>query len=184
MSTIETTRQALPTGTWNADPVHSHVGFAVDYVVGTFRGTFSPVRRDARRRRGRRQLSGSAPVAGIKVQDENLAAHLQSPDFFDAERAPELRFESTEITRDGDRVDGRRADHDPRRRRSRSSSPARSRDPADDPFGGVRFQLVARGHGRPDAVRPELEQPAPERRAVARERRDARRPSSSSSKQA
>ena len=45
MSTIETTRQALPTGTWNADPVHSHVGFAVEYVVGTFRGTFSPFER-------------------------------------------------------------------------------------------------------------------------------------------
>ncbi len=41
MSTI--TEQALPTGTWNVDPVHSQVGFAVDYMVGTFRGGFSPV---------------------------------------------------------------------------------------------------------------------------------------------
>jgi len=35
------TKQALPVGTWNVDPVHSQVGFAVEYVVGTFRGSFS-----------------------------------------------------------------------------------------------------------------------------------------------
>ena len=145
MSTIETTRQALPTGAWNADPVHSHVGFAVEYVVGTFRGTFSPfqatldVKAD-----GSATLTGSAPVSGIKVQDENLTAHLQSPDFFDAERAPELRFESTSITRDGDRVEveGRltlRGETKPVHLTGTLT------EPADDPFGGVRFQLTLEG---------------------------------------
>ena len=33
----------LPVGTWNVDAVHSQVGFAVEYVAGTFRGSFSPV---------------------------------------------------------------------------------------------------------------------------------------------
>jgi polyisoprenoid-binding protein YceI len=33
----------------------------------------------------------------VDVKDENLSAHLQSPDFFDAERHPELNFESTGI---------------------------------------------------------------------------------------
>src|SRR5690242_12313633 len=90
MSTIETTT-ALPVGAWNVDPVHSQVGFAVEYVVGTFRGSFSPV--DAKldvAEDGAATLSGKAPVSGVKVQDENLEAHLQSPDFFDAERAPEI----------------------------------------------------------------------------------------------
>ena len=49
-------------------------------------------------------LTGSANVASVDVKDENLAAHLQSPDFFDAERYPELSFESSEIERDGDRI--------------------------------------------------------------------------------
>jgi polyisoprenoid-binding protein YceI len=43
------------------------------------------------------------------VKDENLSAHLQSPDFFDAERHPELRFAADDIRLDGDRkvsVDG------------------------------------------------------------------------------
>ena len=39
MSAIESTAtQTLPAGTWNVDPVHSQVGFAVKYMVGTFRG--------------------------------------------------------------------------------------------------------------------------------------------------
>ena len=49
MSTITATQTRLPTGTWNVDPVHSQVGFAVDYLVGTFRGSFSPGRGHARR---------------------------------------------------------------------------------------------------------------------------------------
>src|SRR5438067_5765552 len=39
------------------------------------------------------------------VKDENLAAHLQSPDFFDAERHPELRFAAPDIRLDGDGKD-------------------------------------------------------------------------------
>jgi polyisoprenoid-binding protein YceI len=38
-----TTAQAestIPTGTWQSDPVHSHAGFSVRHVVGTFRGNF------------------------------------------------------------------------------------------------------------------------------------------------
>ena len=30
MSTIEQTTQAIPTGTWNADPVHSEIAFSVE----------------------------------------------------------------------------------------------------------------------------------------------------------
>jgi polyisoprenoid-binding protein YceI len=36
MSTVDT--QALPTGTWLLDKVHSSIGFAVDYMAGTFHG--------------------------------------------------------------------------------------------------------------------------------------------------
>jgi polyisoprenoid-binding protein YceI len=105
LSTLEITT-ALPVGTWNVDPVHSQIGFGVEYVVGTFRGSFSPV--DATlvvAEDGTATLSGKAPVAGVKVQDENLEAHLQSPDFFDAERAPEITFASHAIRRTGDEVE-------------------------------------------------------------------------------
>ena len=79
MSTPET-QQAVPTGTWSADPVHSNIGFAVKYMAGTFQGTFS--RFEARVADG--TLSGAADVASVQVKDSNLEGHLQSPDFFDA----------------------------------------------------------------------------------------------------
>ena len=100
MSTAEqiTSTTAIPTGTWNLDAVHSSIGFAVQYAgAGTFRGTFDEF--DATLADGR--LEGVAKVATVRVDDPNLAGHLQSPDFFDAEQYPELRFVSKSIERDG-----------------------------------------------------------------------------------
>jgi len=100
---MSSTEQAtgVPTGTWKLDPVHSSIGFAVKYqTVMTFKGTFEQY--DAGLVDGR--LEGRAKVASVKVDDENLAGHLQTPDFFDAEQYPELRFVSQSIERDGDRV--------------------------------------------------------------------------------
>jgi polyisoprenoid-binding protein YceI len=105
VSTIAQSQDTLPVGTWGIDPVHSHVEFGVEYLVGTFRGSFSPV--DAKlvvAENGSVDLSGSVKAESIKVQDENLTAHLQSPDFFDAERTPEISFRSTDVKRVGDRV--------------------------------------------------------------------------------
>ena len=104
MSITTATRQSLPVGTWALDPVHSTIGFEVDYLAGVFRGQFREVgaRLDAAGETP--VLTGSAKVASADVKDENLAAHLQSPEFFDAERYPELSFESSEIERDEDRI--------------------------------------------------------------------------------
>ena len=53
---------------------------------------------------GSATLTGSARVEDVAVQDENLNAHLLSPEFFDAERTPEIRFASSEISRSDDDV--------------------------------------------------------------------------------
>jgi polyisoprenoid-binding protein YceI len=50
------------------------------------------------------KLTGVAQIASLKVKDENFQAHLLSPEFFDAERHAEVRFEGSSITRDGDKV--------------------------------------------------------------------------------
>jgi polyisoprenoid-binding protein YceI len=139
--TTTQTRIGVPTGTWNLDPVHSQVGFAVDYMVGTFRGTFSPVEAQLEAAEdGTAVLAGRAPVTGVHVQDENLAAHLQSPDFFDAERAPEITFRSTDIRRDGDRVqvDGGLGIKGAMKAVQLEGTIT---DPADDPYGNVRVGL-------------------------------------------
>jgi len=105
LSTITATQTKLPTGTWNVDPVHSQVGFAVDYLVGTFRGSFSPVEGTlAVVEDDAAELKGTAQASGIKVQDENLSTHLLSPDFFDAERTPGIDFSASDIRRSGANV--------------------------------------------------------------------------------
>jgi polyisoprenoid-binding protein YceI len=105
LSTVTQTQTGLPTGTWSIDPVHSQVGFAVDYLVGTFRGSFAPVEGTlAVAEDDTTELNGSAQASSIKVQDENLGTHLLAPDFFDAERTPEIRFAATDVRRSGDDV--------------------------------------------------------------------------------
>lgn len=106
MSTIESTNAAvLPAGTWQLDPVHSQVGFAVKYMVGTFRGSFSPVEATLTvAENGEAGLTGSARAENVKVQEPSLVAHLVAPDFFDAERTPELRFRSTGVRAHAGRI--------------------------------------------------------------------------------
>jgi polyisoprenoid-binding protein YceI len=97
MSISTETRQVVSTGTWQLDPVHSSVGFEVNYMVGAFRGQFREVAAELVAGEQSITLSGTAQVASVDVKDENLAAHLQSPDFFDAERHPELSFTATRV---------------------------------------------------------------------------------------
>jgi polyisoprenoid-binding protein YceI len=134
MSTTET--QALPAGTWSVDRIHSDVGFAVAYMAGTFTGRFSEF--DASVTDG--VLQGSAKVASVQVKDANLEAHLQSPDFFDAERHPELNFRSNSVERDGDelKIDGEitiKGHTEPVEITGVIS------EPMVDPYGGTRYGL-------------------------------------------
>jgi polyisoprenoid-binding protein YceI len=129
-------QKALPTGAWSADRVHSTIGFAVPYMAGTFQGTFSDF--DARLSDG--VLRGTAQVASVEVKDPNLTAHLQSPDFFDAERFPQLDFEASEISRSGDdlTIAGEltlKGHTEPVEIRGHIN------DPAPDPYGGERLGL-------------------------------------------
>jgi polyisoprenoid-binding protein YceI len=134
MSTIET--QALPAGTWSVDRVHSTVGFAIGYMAGTFTGTFSDF--DAGVTDG--VLNGSAKVASVQVKDPNLEAHLQSPDFFDAERHPELTFRSTSIERSGDelRIEG---EITIKGHTEQVEITGVVSEPIADPYGGTRYGL-------------------------------------------
>jgi polyisoprenoid-binding protein YceI len=99
MSTITQNETFAPAGTWSADPVHSNVSFEVGYAgVNAFRGGFkeftATLTGDS--------LTGSAKVASVDVKDEQLNGHLQTPDFFDAQRYPEITFTATELTRSQD----------------------------------------------------------------------------------
>ena len=104
MSVIESTTQLAPAGTWAADPVHSNVSFEIGYAsVNTFRGSFS----DFSATLVGSSLEGSAKVASVDVKDAQLNGHLQTPEFFDGERHPEISFRATELRRlDDNRIEG------------------------------------------------------------------------------
>jgi polyisoprenoid-binding protein YceI len=85
----------IPAGSWTVDPVHSVASFSVRHMmVGTFRGEFADI--DATLTDGK--LIGKVKVASLQIKDENLKAHLFSPDFFDVERYPEIVYESSSLT--------------------------------------------------------------------------------------
>jgi polyisoprenoid-binding protein YceI len=97
-----TTATAIPAGTYTTDGVHSSAGFAVKHMLSTFRGSFGTINATVTvGENGAATLTGSVPVDSVIVKDENLVAHLHSPEFFDAEQYPEIRFDSVDLEIDG-----------------------------------------------------------------------------------
>ena len=134
MSTTET--QALPAG--RGPSTRSIDDRLFRRVHGrTFTGTFSNfavVVSDG-------VLTGSAKVDSVQVKDPNLEMHLQSPEFLDVERHPELTFESSSIERNGNRV---RIDGEITIKGHTQAVEVTGviADPITDPYGGERFGLT------------------------------------------
>jgi polyisoprenoid-binding protein YceI len=102
MSITEQQQVTIPAGTYNADAIHSAVVFEVGYMgIGTFSGavkTFEASLVDGK-------LKGAAQIASLENKDENLHAHLLAPDFFDAERYPEVLFSTDAVAGNGAAVE-------------------------------------------------------------------------------
>jgi len=94
----------IPTGTWSIDPVWSSLEFEVKKLglvtikgrvpgfSGTIQGGEAP------------SISGSADASTITTFDETRDGHVQSPDFFDTERHPDILFESISVETRGDEL--------------------------------------------------------------------------------
>jgi polyisoprenoid-binding protein YceI len=132
---------AIPAGTYTDDGVHSSAGFAVKHMLSTFRGSFSRLNAELTADEdGRARLVGTVPVESVIFKDENLAAHLQSPEFFDAEQYPEIRFESIEIALDGP-VATLTGDLTIKGHTERVTAHGSLVGPVEDPFGATKIGL-------------------------------------------
>ena len=93
----EKTSTEIPAGTWTIDPVWSSLEFEVGKLgltrikgrVPGFTGTIAGGDSLA--------IEGEVDATSITTFDEQRDGHLQSPDFFDTARFPELRFASTSV---------------------------------------------------------------------------------------
>src|SRR4029450_3989794 len=96
-----TQASAVPTGTWTLDPTHSTGGVTVTYMgVAPFKGAF----REFQATPDAEGPRGSPKASSTDVDNEQLAEHLASPDFFETATYPELSFEAGAPTRDDDTV--------------------------------------------------------------------------------
>ncbi|QOI98948.1 MAG: YceI family protein [Flammeovirgaceae bacterium] len=82
--------------TWNIDKVHSKIGFSVVHMVvseteGVFKDYSATVVSKSDDFNGA-EVTFSAKVASINTENERRDNHLKSPDFFDAEKFPEITF--------------------------------------------------------------------------------------------
>ena len=104
MSTSTITGQIIPTGTWIVDPVHSTIGFQVtdtSDLFSTINGRF--IEFEGRPQGGEDpSLAGAISVDSLRTDNEQRDAHLVSPDFLEAAKHPEIRFESTSVEPIGD----------------------------------------------------------------------------------
>jgi polyisoprenoid-binding protein YceI len=91
-------------GTYRAEPVPSSFAFAVRHSgVFWYRGSLSDVAATLRGDGEALALEGSARVDSISVvQPAAMRASVLGPEFFDAERHPEIRFNSTAVSLDSD----------------------------------------------------------------------------------
>jgi polyisoprenoid-binding protein YceI len=100
MSSITSLSTVVPSGTWTVDPTHSRVGFAVKQMgIATVRGEFKEF--EGTLEIGDRPSTAKAyltvKVPSVDTGEPERDDDLRSPDFFNAEQYPELRFESTRI---------------------------------------------------------------------------------------
>lgn len=95
--------QSQTQNTWNLDAMHSEVQFKVKHlVISTVTGTFNSFNATAITKDDsweNAEINFSADINSIDTNNEQRDGHLASAEFFDAEKYPQLTFNSTSFTK-------------------------------------------------------------------------------------
>ena len=99
----ETVTTATPstTTTWQVDPAHTHVEFAVKHLmIATVRGRFSDITGTVivpDDDFSRAQVEATVGVASVDTREPQRDTHLKSPDFFEVDKYPTMTFRSRRV---------------------------------------------------------------------------------------
>ena len=92
---------------WQIDQAHSTIGFEVKHMMvskvkGQFTNYSADVEVDNLEDLTSAQIDITIDTTSINTSNEDRDNHLKSAEFFDIEQFPDIKFKSTNITKDGD----------------------------------------------------------------------------------
>ncbi len=93
-------------GNWVLDPAHSSIEFSVKHMVisevtGTFKD-FNVSLRSSKDDFSDAAISATIAVKSVDTRNEMRDGHLKTDDFFNAEKFPAIKFQSTSVEKSGD----------------------------------------------------------------------------------
>jgi polyisoprenoid-binding protein YceI len=101
---MATSQAGTATSTWNIDPSHSHLEFAVKHLmISTVKGRFTDVEGQISIVEGNPSASSvtvAIKAASIDTRTDQRDDHLRSADFLEVAQYPSITFKSTRITGD------------------------------------------------------------------------------------
>ena len=94
----------LAADTLKVDRAHSHVNFEIRHLVSTVTGSFNDFEGTIQFDKANPAQSSvdfTIQTASIDTGNDKRDGHLRTPDFFDAEKNPEITFKSKRLTKKG-----------------------------------------------------------------------------------
>jgi polyisoprenoid-binding protein YceI len=94
-------------GTWNIDPVHSHIGFMARHLmVSKVRGNFTKFEGQIVTAADPLQSTATATIdtTSFDTSNEQRNSDIKSENFLDVANHPTMTYRSTGIRRDGDEI--------------------------------------------------------------------------------